>query len=100
MTSTTHRHIQHVVHNPSEFWATCTCIHSLRGNICKHQAKVLRLMHLDLAECTFAKFCRVLVGTFSADFPCPSSPPTEEIVLDDCPPIMAPEHVVDLETMS
>ena len=102
VTSTTHRHIHHAIHNSSKFWATCTCVHSLCGNICKHQVKVLRLMHPDLAEGTIAKFYGVLVETISAGFPCPSSPPAEETVPKDCPPISAPEYlmecVVDLET--
>ena len=59
-------------------------------------------MHLDLAEGMVAKFCGGLVGTISAGFPHPSSPPAEETVPDDCPPIPAPgypvERVVDLET--
>ena len=103
MTSTTHRHIRHVVYNPGKFWATCTCIHFLHGNIYKHQAKVLRLMHLDLAEGTVAKLCGGLVGTVSVGFPRPSSPPAKEIVPDDCRPIPAPKYlaecVIDLQSM-
>ena len=100
--ATTHRHIWHAVYNPGEFWATCTCIHSLRGNICKYQIKVLRLMHPDLTEGMVTKFCGGLVETLTASFPHPSSPPAEKTVLDDYPFIPALEYpaerIVDLET--
>jgi len=46
-------------------WATCTCPHAQRGNTCKHKVKVLRLLHLQLAEGTVARYCGTLKGTIA-----------------------------------
>jgi hypothetical protein len=66
VTSTTHRHLRYVVHNPGDMWATCTCLHAQRGNTCKHKVKVLRLLYPELAEGTVARYCGTLKGTAAA----------------------------------
>ena len=63
VTSTTQRHIQYTVHNPDSDFGFCTCMHSQRGNICKHQVKVLQMLHPHLAEGKIARYCGTLHGT-------------------------------------
>jgi len=50
ITSTTHRHIRYVIHNPFELWASYDCLHLLRRNMCKYKVKVLNLLHPQLVE--------------------------------------------------
>ena len=73
ITSTIYWHIQYVVQNRGEFLATCACMYSQHGNICKHQAKVFRLLHVELAEGTIAKFCGSLKGTTTVCLPVQTS---------------------------
>ena len=63
MTSATHRHIRYIVHNPHEVWANCNCVHSQRGNTCKHQVKVLQMLHPHIAKGTEARFYGALKRT-------------------------------------
>lgn len=62
VTSTEHRHIRYVVHNPGEQWAGCNCVWAQRGNICKHVVKVLLMLRPDIAEGTIARFCGKQAG--------------------------------------
>jgi len=41
-------------------------MHLQKGNICKHKAKVLHLLCLELAEGTMARYCSALNGMTSA----------------------------------
>ena len=38
----------------------------MRGNVCKHQVKVLRMLHLDPTEDTIVRCCEPLKGTVNA----------------------------------
>jgi hypothetical protein len=51
------------VYNPGEELASCDCPVGMKGNICKHQVKVLKLMHPDIAEGTITRYCGSLKGT-------------------------------------
>jgi hypothetical protein len=57
VTSQTHRHLRYIVYNPEIEMACCNCVHAQRGNICKHQVKVLLMLNPHLAEGTIARFC-------------------------------------------
>ena len=65
VTSKTKIHKRYWVHNPGEEWAACDCPRAMKGNICKHQMKVLRMMHPDLAEGRIARYCGSMKGTAS-----------------------------------
>lgn len=56
-------HLRYAVYNPCTEWAICECVHSQRGNICKHQLKVLRMVRPDLAEGNIARYLGTLRGT-------------------------------------
>lgn len=56
-------HIVYAVHNPCTEWAVCECVYSQKGNICKHQVKVLELTRPDLAEGKIARYLGSLRGT-------------------------------------
>ena len=51
------------VYNPDCEWGCCDCAWALKGNICKHQIKVLMLLHPSLAEGTITRYCGSLAGT-------------------------------------
>ena len=51
------------VYNPECEWGCCDCMWALKGNICKHQIKVLMILHPDLAEGTITRYCGSLAGT-------------------------------------
>lgn len=51
------------VYSPDCEWGCCDCIWALKGNICKHQIKVLMILHPDLAEGTITRYCGSLAGT-------------------------------------
>ena len=70
VTSMTYRYVQYVVHNVGESSATYTCVHSVRGNICKHQVKVLKMLHPNLVEGRIARYCRSLKGTQNGGLHC------------------------------
>ena len=53
MPSTTQTHSEHV----------CKCVHAQKGNLCKYQIKVLRMMKPELADGTIVKVCGTLSGT-------------------------------------
>ncbi len=57
-------HLRYTIHNPTSYWACCNYVNAHCGNICKHQLKVLMLLHLDLAEGTIVWFCGLLKATF------------------------------------
>lgn len=65
VTSTQHRHIRYIVHNPGEEFAGCSCVWAQKGNLCKHILKVLQLLRPDLAEGTIARYCGRQAGTTS-----------------------------------
>ena len=44
-------------------WGCCDCMWALKGNICKHQIKVLMILHPELAEGTITRYCGSLAGT-------------------------------------
>ncbi len=50
-------HLRYTIPNPTLEWACCNCIHAQHGNICKHQLKVLMLLHPHLVEGIIAHFC-------------------------------------------
>ena len=51
------------VYNPDSQWGCCDCAWALKGNICKHQIKVLMILHPSLAEGTITRYCGSLAGT-------------------------------------
>ena len=50
------------VYNPDCEWGCCDCFWALKGNICKHQIKVLQMVHPSLAEGTITRYCGSLAG--------------------------------------
>jgi hypothetical protein len=50
------------VYSPDCEWGCCDCMWALKGNICKHQIKVLMMLHPDLAEGTITRYCGSLAG--------------------------------------
>ena len=59
------RELIYTVHNPTTDLASCTCVHAQRGNICKHQVKVLQMLRPDLAEGTIARYCGRTLGNLN-----------------------------------
>ena len=55
------------VYNPDCEWGCCDCVWALKGNICKHQIKVLTILHPSLAEGTITRYCGSLAGTSEGD---------------------------------
>ena len=53
----------YLVYNPDSEWGCCDCAWALKGNICKHQVKVLLMLHPSLAEGTITRYCGSLAGT-------------------------------------
>jgi hypothetical protein len=53
----------YTVYNPDCEWGCCDCLWALKGNICKHQIKVLMMLHPGLAERTITRYCGSLAGT-------------------------------------
>ena len=51
------------VYSPDCEWGCCDCFWALKGNICKHQIKVLMILHPSLAEGTITRYCGSLAGT-------------------------------------
>ena len=51
------------VYNPDCEWGCCDCVWALKGNICKHQIKVLMMLHPSLAEGTITRYSGSLAGT-------------------------------------
>jgi len=66
LTSTIYKHVQYVLYNPRELWATCSCIHAQRDNTCKHKMKILRLLHLNLTEGIVTRHYGALKGSTAA----------------------------------
>jgi hypothetical protein len=62
VTSSKRPHVEYAVYNPDSQWACCECVHSQKGNLCKHQIKVLRMMKPKLANGTIIKVCGTLYG--------------------------------------
>jgi hypothetical protein len=46
----------------------CECVHSQKGNICKHQLKVRRMTRPDIAEGNIARYLGSLRGTARGGF--------------------------------
>jgi hypothetical protein len=63
VTSNKRPHLRYAVHNPETEWGCCECPHSMKGNLCKHHLKVLRMTRPDLAEGGIVKVCGTLYGT-------------------------------------
>jgi hypothetical protein len=63
VTSSKRPHVKYAVYNPDTQWACCECVHSQKGNSCKHQIKVLRMIKPELADGTIVKVCGTLYGT-------------------------------------
>jgi hypothetical protein len=53
----------YTVYNPDCEWGCCDCLWAMKGNICKHQIKVLMMLHPGLAEGTITRYCGSLAGT-------------------------------------
>ena len=51
------------VYNPYCEWGCCDCAWAMKGNVCKHQIKVLMILHPSLAEGTITRYCGSLAGT-------------------------------------
>ena len=51
------------IYSPDCEWGCCDCMWALKGNICKHQIKVLMILHPSLAEGTITRYCGSLAGT-------------------------------------
>ena len=56
-------HIAYAVHDPCTEWAVYECVYSQKGNICKHQIKVLELTRPDLASGKIARYLGSIRGT-------------------------------------
>lgn len=78
--------LQYRVLNPSSEWAVCECVHSQKGNICKHQVKVLQMLNPEIAEGKIARVLGSLHGTTQGGvsrlldfqgFPSPDRDPVE-----------------------
>ena len=63
VTSKTNASKSYKVYNPDCEWGCCDCVWALKGNICKHQIKVLMMLHPSLAEGTITRYCGSLAGT-------------------------------------
>ena len=63
VTSKTNASKSYSVYNPDCEWGCCDCAWALKGNICKHQIKVLMILHPNLAEGTITRYCGSLAGT-------------------------------------
>ena len=63
VTSKTNAAKSYSVYNPDCEWGCCDCAWALKGNICKHQIKVLMMLHPSLAEGTITRYCGSLAGT-------------------------------------
>jgi hypothetical protein len=55
-------HLQYTIHKPTLNWACYNCVNAQRGNICKHQLKVLMFIHPSLVENIIVWFCGSLKG--------------------------------------
>lgn len=53
------------MYNPREEWVACDCPHGMKGSMCKHQMKVLRMMHPNLVEGKITIYCGSMKGTAS-----------------------------------
>ena len=51
------------VYSPDCEWGCCDCLWALKGNICRHQIKVLMILHPELAEGTITRYCGSLACT-------------------------------------
>ena len=51
------------IYSPDCEWGCCDCMWALKRNICKHQIKVLMILHPSLAEGTITRYCGSLAGT-------------------------------------
>jgi hypothetical protein len=56
-------HLEYAVYIPCTEWAVYECVHSQKGNICKHQLKVLRITRPNIAEGNIAQYLGSLRGT-------------------------------------
>jgi hypothetical protein len=56
-------HLEYAVYNPCTEWAVCERIYSQKGNICKHQLKVLRITRPNIAKDNSARYLGSLRGT-------------------------------------
>lgn len=63
VTSSKRPSLRYTVLNPGSKWAVCECLHSQKGNICKHQVKVLQMLRPDLADGRIARVLGSLKGT-------------------------------------
>ena len=63
ITSKTNPSKLYSVYSPDCEWGCCDCMWALKGNICKHQVKVLMILHPSLAEGTITRYCGSLAGT-------------------------------------
>jgi hypothetical protein len=63
VTSSKRPHVKYTVYNPDTQWACCECVHVQKGNLYKHQIKVLRMMKPELADGSIVKVCGTLQGT-------------------------------------
>lgn len=63
VTSNKRPHLHYAVYNPETEWGYCECLHSMKGNLCKHHLKVLRMIRPDLVEGGIVKVCGTLYGT-------------------------------------
>jgi len=71
------------VYNPESKWAYCECLRSSRGNICKHQIKVLMFVCPNIVEGTIVCYCSLLNGTLNGGLnrmfnPCPIFTPCSQ----------------------
>jgi hypothetical protein len=76
-------HKKYWVHNPKLEWISYDCPWAQCGNICKHQVKVLHLLHPKLAKGTIACYCGVLKRIVEGSFENLFSPTHEGCSLND-----------------
>jgi len=71
-----HEDVNSKVYNSESEWAYFECLQSQRGNICKHQIKVLMFLRPNLAKGKIAHYYGLLSGTLNGGLssmfsPCP-----------------------------
>ncbi len=99
VTSLKCEHVNQKVYNLKFEQAYYECLQLQRGNICKHQIKVLMFLHLDLVKGTIACYSSSLSETFNGGLnnmfnPCPIITPFSQQTLRTNP---TPQSTKDLE---
>lgn len=78
----------YTIYAPATTWACCDCPWALKGNLCKHQIRVLQLMKPNLKEGLIVKLCGTKLGTIHGGL--------HMLMKSELPDIDAEEEVVNL----